>query len=162
MVIYFQDWINFIPTIFAFLICVLVACEGSVLKKLTIGLMVASTVFSFNSLNDNFIGFHDWRVVLFKMLFLGAMFLGVRQFAPERGVRAFRADVETFAAPDGYTHWDCEQCCTSREEILGHGRWRETFATGTFTSGFVFFYWTFVDSHRIDWAAETRVGEHGR
>lgn len=85
MVIYFQDWINFIPTIFAFLICVLVACEGSVLKKLTIGLMVASTVFSFNSLNDNFIGFHDWRVVLFKMLFLGAMFLGVRQFAPERG-----------------------------------------------------------------------------
>ena len=46
---------------------------------------MASTVFSFNSLNDNFIGFHDWRVVLFKMLFLGAMFLGVRQFAPERG-----------------------------------------------------------------------------
>ena len=53
MVIFLSDWQNIVPTFLIFLTAVWAGCEGSRIKRLTVGLMVASTVFSFNALVDN-------------------------------------------------------------------------------------------------------------
>ena len=48
MVIFISDWDNIIPTFLIFLTAILICCSGSLMKRMTIGLMLASTVFSFN------------------------------------------------------------------------------------------------------------------
>ena len=54
-IIYLGDWGNILPTAIFFLLAIHIACEGSFWKKITLGLMYASTVFAFNVLRDNFL-----------------------------------------------------------------------------------------------------------
>lgn len=55
MIIFIGDLANLPPTLLVFLGCVWFGCEGSVLKRITIGLMMASTIFAFNGFHDNII-----------------------------------------------------------------------------------------------------------
>mgnify|MGYP002510138741 FL=1 len=55
MVLFIGDWINMVPTLLIFLLSVLMICEGSILKRVTLGLMFVSIFFSFNMLTDNFL-----------------------------------------------------------------------------------------------------------
>lgn len=54
MIIYIGDLVNLPPTILFFLVTVIVSCDGNMLKKVTVSLMIASTAFAFNALYDNF------------------------------------------------------------------------------------------------------------
>ena len=69
MVIFISDWHNIVPTFLIFLTAVWTGCEGSRIKRLTVGLMVASTVFSFNALVDNGTVFGGFMVILIKLCF---------------------------------------------------------------------------------------------
>lgn len=55
MVIFIGDTVNILATILCFLMITLLCCEGSLWKKITIGIMYASTIFSFNALRDNYL-----------------------------------------------------------------------------------------------------------
>lgn len=55
MVIFIGDAFNILATIPFFLAAVFFSCEGSFWKKITIGAMYASTIFSFNALRDNYL-----------------------------------------------------------------------------------------------------------
>lgn len=90
MVIYIGDWDNILPTEAVFLGIVWLACQGSFLKKLTIGMMLSHTVFAINALIDNF--FVRWETSLYMDMFLGMrvfaaiiLYLGTKKFAPEKG-----------------------------------------------------------------------------
>ena len=54
MIIFLSDWANLPPSFVFFLVTIFVCCEGSGLKKLAIGTMIASAVFSFSALLDDF------------------------------------------------------------------------------------------------------------
>ena len=54
MVIFVGDLANLPPTILLFLAAVWVCCEGTGLQRVTIGLMMACTIFSFNCLMDTY------------------------------------------------------------------------------------------------------------
>ena len=84
MVIYFRDWINLIPTFFAFLTCIMVSCQGSFLKKLTIGLMVMSTVFAFNAVADNFFYIGRYAAWALRCLLAVLLYLATRRLRPQR------------------------------------------------------------------------------
>lgn len=58
MIMFIGDPINILGTALVFLVIVLLTCEGSFWKKITIGMMFSGTVFSFNALRDNYI--HDF------------------------------------------------------------------------------------------------------
>lgn len=55
MVIFIGDPTNILPATFLFIALVLICCEGSFWKRLTLGTMYTSTVLSFNALRDNYI-----------------------------------------------------------------------------------------------------------
>lgn len=55
IIIYIGDPDNILAVLPCFLSAVLLACEGSLWKKITVGTMYASTFFSFNALRDNFL-----------------------------------------------------------------------------------------------------------
>lgn len=57
MIIYTGDLDNLPPTLLFFLVCVWNACCGSGLKRLTIGMMLASVMLALNALFDNSIVF---------------------------------------------------------------------------------------------------------
>ena len=84
MVIFISDWDNIIPTFLIFLTAILICCSGSLMKRMTIGLMLASTVFSFNVLVDNWgTGIDVWTYTG-RFLFGLGLYLVIRKFAPER------------------------------------------------------------------------------
>ena len=84
MVIFIADWRNIIPTLLIFLLSVCLLCEGTLLKKLAIGLMFSSAIFSCNALSDNFLGrFTDW-FLFGRLVFSAFLYAGLRKFAPER------------------------------------------------------------------------------
>lgn len=86
MVLFIGDWINMIPTLLIFLLSVLMICEGSILKRVTLGVMFASIFFSFNMLTDNFL---QWIVGERDVFIVGRIAAGVlltfyiRYFAPK-------------------------------------------------------------------------------
>lgn len=55
MVIFIGDPINILSATFFFIALVLICCEGSFWKRLTLGAMYTSTVLSFNALRDNYL-----------------------------------------------------------------------------------------------------------
>lgn len=55
MIIFVGDLINLPPTFVFFMVCLFISCEGSFMKKLTIGLIFSCTALSFSALIDNFI-----------------------------------------------------------------------------------------------------------
>lgn len=90
-IIYVGDLFNIIPTILIFLLCVFLSCEGSFWKKLTIGLILANTVFSFNALRDNYIisiyTRDDTSPIysgLYSLLFSIFLTIVTRLFAPDK------------------------------------------------------------------------------
>lgn len=64
MIIFIGDSFNFPVTMLVFLICVWITCKGSGLKKITIGLMIASVVLAFNGLCDNCVAFFTGEYLL--------------------------------------------------------------------------------------------------
>lgn len=94
MVIFIGDPVNIGLSILFFLFTIFVSCEGSYVKKLTIGLMFASTVFSFNALRDNYlIDVYSKMYTresslltscLSSLLFSFLLCIGTVKFAPEK------------------------------------------------------------------------------
>lgn len=84
MVIFLSDWQNIVPTFLIFLTAVWAGCEGSRIKRLTVGLMVASTVFSFNVLVDNGTEFGGFLVILLKLCFCLGLCAVIWKYGPER------------------------------------------------------------------------------
>ncbi len=98
MIIFIGDPFNILGTAPIFLIIVLLTCKGSFWKKVTIGLMFASTIFSFNALRDNYI--HDFLLetfetfaqvqhgylisCLFSLPFALVLYFCTRKFAPDK------------------------------------------------------------------------------
>lgn len=94
-IIFIGDPFNILAATPVFLVIVLLACKGSFWKKITIGLMFSSTVFSFNALRDNYI--HDLLPqallqsehgylfsCLFCLPFALTLYLCTRKFAPDK------------------------------------------------------------------------------
>ena len=67
MVIFVGDLANLPPTILLFLAAIWVCCEGTGLQRLTIGLMMACTIFSFNCLIDTY-GVPAYKGVWYRTL----------------------------------------------------------------------------------------------
>lgn len=94
MVIFIGDMFNIVFTILFFLFTVFICCKGSLWQKAAIGLMFASTLFSFNALRDNYLtGIHMrfWSrsnalliTGLASLLFSLFLSYGVTKFAPDR------------------------------------------------------------------------------
>ena len=57
MLIFIGDLVNLTCSLVIFLAVLWISCEGSRLKKLTLGLMFASTVFAFNAFYDFCVGY---------------------------------------------------------------------------------------------------------
>ena len=53
--IFIGDAVNILIVFSCFLLFILVSCEGSLWKKITVGSMYASTIFSFNALRDTYL-----------------------------------------------------------------------------------------------------------
>lgn len=83
MIIYFGDWGNLPPTLVLFLLAVWLGCEGSGLKRITIGLMLASTIFAGNALWDNYYGSTFVKTYM-RLAFTALLYMGTRYFAPKR------------------------------------------------------------------------------
>lgn len=94
MVIYIGDPVNILLTILFFLFTIWLSFEGNVLKKLTIGLMFASAVFSFNALRDNYLISATQRCLfrersiltgrISSLVFTAILYLIIRKFSPKR------------------------------------------------------------------------------
>lgn len=108
MVIFIGDAFNILATIPFFLAAVYFSCEGSFWKKITIGAMFSSTIFSFNALRDNYLEaivplpsqylllsqkkyfmiyetryWHELRMMS-SVLFAVLLCLGIRKYAPDK------------------------------------------------------------------------------
>lgn len=96
MIIFMGDLANLPPTLLVFMGCVWFGCEGSGLKRITIGLMMASTIFAFNGFHDNLLsaciyysGLYRIYVIdmyensVLRCLFALALYLGIRHHRPE-------------------------------------------------------------------------------
>lgn len=92
MIIYTGDLDNLPPTLLFFLFCVWNACCGSGLKRLTIGMMLASVMLALNALFDNSIVFFLYNTVgerypysfLFRALSVVSLYIGIYRHRPER------------------------------------------------------------------------------
>ena len=84
MVIYLADWGNIVPTFVFFIAAIMICCEGSVIKRLTVGLMTASTVFSFNALVDNWSPFYQMYQIVIKIFFCAGLWILIRKLGPDR------------------------------------------------------------------------------
>lgn len=94
MVIFIGDPFNILTTIPFFLAAVLLTCKGSFWKKITIGLMFVSIVFSFNALRDNYLyafirpsafaGFDQIIPGVVSCLFSSFLYIGIGKFAPDQ------------------------------------------------------------------------------
>lgn len=74
MVIFIGDSFNFPVAMLIFLICIWITCKGSGLKRITIGLMIASVILAFNGLCDNCVAYFIGEYVL-HFRFIVALFL---------------------------------------------------------------------------------------
>lgn len=87
-IIYIGDLFNLPCSMVFFLIILWVACHGSGLKKITLGLMFSCTIFAFNGLYDNCIGFaaHYCKIDSFygsmylvgRLIFTVLLYLSIR------------------------------------------------------------------------------------
>lgn len=93
-VIFIGDIINISLAALFLIFCILFSCEGNFLKKIAIGLLFSSTIFSFNALRDNYIFdihmlYTDRTYLLFckrffSLLFSGFLCLSTHKFAPDK------------------------------------------------------------------------------
>ena len=82
MIIHIADWTNILSTLGIFLAAVLIGCEGSGLKRITVGLMFASTVLAFNALMDNFVWDFLGRTFVERLVFDTVLYFLCRHFSP--------------------------------------------------------------------------------
>ncbi len=95
MIIYIGDMINFAAAAGIFMVMIWVACEGSGMKRLTLGLMFISTILGFNGLYDNSIGYicyladmdflYSWMYLPVRFFFAAFLYLLLRARRIERG-----------------------------------------------------------------------------
>ena len=94
-IIFIGDPFNILAATPVFLVIVLLSCTGTFWKKVTIGLMFSSTVFSFNALRDNYVhellpqallhSEQSYRLsCLFILPFALTLCLYTRKFAPDK------------------------------------------------------------------------------
>lgn len=99
MIIYLGDWANILPTFLVFLGMVYLGYEGSVLKRLALGLMFSSILFAVSTIVDNWIkteGVMEFavlnagmRILFWFLLWRGMCRLSVcREFELSRGMWA--------------------------------------------------------------------------
>lgn len=92
MVIFMGDLVNLPPTLLFFLFSVWTACRGSGLKRLTVGVMLASVVLALNALYDNCIWYYLDHMIQMNMLYcigyrallVTLLYMGVRHYRPRR------------------------------------------------------------------------------
>lgn len=88
MVIFTGDLDNLPPTLLFFLFSVWNACRGTGLKRLTVGVMVASVMFALNALFDNGIWYFmhmEWYAYFaYRVLSVTLLYMGIRHYRPER------------------------------------------------------------------------------
>ena len=94
MIIFIGDWFNLTVSLIIFLIILWIVCEGTSLKKLTLGLMFSSTVYAFSGFYDNGMAFiaHYYgkdeiygNMYLFGRFFFAAgLYLVIRIQKPEQ------------------------------------------------------------------------------
>jgi len=84
MIIFIGDVDNLPGTFIFFLISVLICCEGTILQRITIGLMFASTAFACNALIDNLVIISFDYGSFFRFLFWILFYLFLHHYAPEK------------------------------------------------------------------------------
>lgn len=93
MVILTGDPVNFAGAILFFLFCMWVACNGTRLKRLSVGLMLSSTILALNGLFDSCIsyfltddygGLYDLQYLAFRLASTLFLYLCIRHYRPER------------------------------------------------------------------------------
>lgn len=94
MVIFAGDPVNFTGAILFFLFCMWTACKGTGLKRLTIGLMLASTILALNGLFDSCIvhllpddweeGLHNLQYLAFRLASTLFLYLCIHCYRPEQ------------------------------------------------------------------------------
>lgn len=86
MIIFIGDIANLPPAILIFLIAVFLGCDSSILHKMTVALMLASTAFSFNALLDNYIRFvySDYLQIFLRFFFWLTLSIIMRHFGPPK------------------------------------------------------------------------------
>ncbi len=93
-VIFIGDIINLTVFMLFFLAAMWISCEGSGLKRFTLGLMFSSTLFACNAFFDNSVGvlfyflkidvLHNYLYVAVRFLFALLLYLSLRSRKPER------------------------------------------------------------------------------
>ncbi len=87
MVIYVGDLENLPPTLAVFLLAVIFLCEGSFLKRLTLGMITACAIFAGNALIDTYlkvvIGYDSAEMIL-RLLFALPLYGIIRALHPEK------------------------------------------------------------------------------
>ncbi len=84
LIVYIGDWDNLPPAMLGFLVIVWFCCEGSGWKKMTIGLLLSSVIFSWNAIVDNFLWLYMDDNLIPRGIFAGILFFGTKFFAPEK------------------------------------------------------------------------------
>lgn len=93
MVIFTGDPVNFAGAILFFLFCMWVVCNGTRLKRLSVGLMLSSAILALNGLfdscisyflTDNYGGLYDLQYLAFCLASTLFLYLCIRHYRPER------------------------------------------------------------------------------
>lgn len=92
MIIYLADMDNLPPAMAVFLAAVWLGCGGSPMKRITIGLIISCTVFTYNALIDNYLLYglrHDTGTAaeilsgFLRLAFSGVLYICARYFSPK-------------------------------------------------------------------------------
>ena len=93
-VIFIGDLVNLSCSIALFLFIIWITCKGSFLKKVTLGLILSSSIFAFNALYDNCLGFlahhcgmdefYGRMYTVGRLIFAVFLYLVVRFRRPEK------------------------------------------------------------------------------
>lgn len=86
MIIFIGDWYNLPPTFLFYLLGIQYACTDSPAKKLSLALMLSSTVFAWNIFLDNILELYGnlGKMALYRTLFSAFLYLLIRFLGPDR------------------------------------------------------------------------------
>lgn len=86
MVIFFGDWGNLPPSAALFMTGILLGCEGGLMKRVTLGMMLVSTISAYSAILDNLPGFAPAPVMYVILRGAGflILYLCVRRLSPDR------------------------------------------------------------------------------
>ncbi len=89
MIIYVGDWGNMPPTFVLFMLALIWACEGSLKKKITLGIIISNAPFALSCLADSFMrnfgnNLADILIAITKLLFWLLLWIVVKRMAIEK------------------------------------------------------------------------------